>query len=90
MLEGYLIAGLYFYLWFVLLAKRLHDTGISAWWTILIFPLMWVPLVGWLIGLLVLFWGPLNDVNGYTNGYGHDPRFEEVPDDSCWAREIKD
>jgi uncharacterized membrane protein YhaH (DUF805 family) len=53
-------------------ARRLHDTGHSAWWLLLYF----VPLIGW-IGLLV--WFCTKGPSGY-NGYGADPLPHESND----------
>jgi uncharacterized membrane protein YhaH (DUF805 family) len=53
-------------------ARRLHDTGRSAWWL-----LLWlVPLIGWIV---LLVWACTKGSNGY-NGYGPDPLPRESTD----------
>ena len=53
-------------------ARRLHDTGRSAWWL-----LLWlVPLIGWIVFLV---WACTKGSNGY-NGYGPDPLPRESTD----------
>ena len=53
-------------------ARRLHDTGRSAWWL-----LLWlVPLIGWIV---LLIWFCTKGSNGY-NGYGPDPLPRESTD----------
>jgi uncharacterized membrane protein YhaH (DUF805 family) len=53
-------------------ARRLHDTGRSAWWL-----LLWlVPLIGWIV---LLVWACTRGSNGY-NGYGPDPLPRESTD----------
>jgi uncharacterized membrane protein YhaH (DUF805 family) len=53
-------------------ARRLHDTGRSAWWL-----LLWlVPLIGWIV---LLIWLCTKGSNGY-NGYGPDPLPRESTD----------
>lgn len=51
---------------FAVAVRRLHDTGRSGWWLLVVF----VPLVGWLVLLAFLCWpgatGP--------NKYGADPK----------------
>jgi len=47
-------------------ARRLHDTGRSAWWLLLAF----IPCLGWLV-LIVLF---ALDSEGGSNDYGPNPK----------------
>ena len=53
-------------------ARRLHDTGRSAWWL-----LLWlVPLIGWIV---LLIWFCTKGSNGY-NSFGPDPLPRESAD----------
>ena len=62
---GVLIPGL------AVSVRRLHDTGRSGWWLLIVF----VPLVGWLIALYFL----AQPGKTGQNRYGPDPKFEPEP-----------
>lgn len=49
--------------------RRLHDTGRSGWWLLLIFAI----LIGWIV-LLVFF---VSDGERGTNQYGLDPKMDD-------------
>jgi uncharacterized membrane protein YhaH (DUF805 family) len=51
--------------------RRLHDTGRSGWWTLIIL----VPLVGWIVILIFM----LIDSQPATNAYGPNPKAGEAP-----------
>jgi uncharacterized membrane protein YhaH (DUF805 family) len=51
--------------------RRLHDTGRSGWWILIIF----VPLVGAIVLLIFMFL----DSHPGTNAYGPSPKAGEVP-----------
>lgn len=48
--------------------RRLHDTGRSGWWYLIIL----VPIIGWIILLVFL----LLDSNDETNEYGANPKYQ--------------
>ena len=50
--------------------KRLHNLDMSAWWL----PLFMIPILGWLLGLLVLGYG---EGSPDVNRYGHNPLSSE-------------
>jgi uncharacterized membrane protein YhaH (DUF805 family) len=51
--------------------RRLHDTGRSGWWILIIL----VPFVGWIVLLIFM----LLDSHPATNAYGPSPKAGEVP-----------
>ena len=51
--------------------RRLHDTGRSGWWILIVL----VPLVGWIVLLVFM----LLDSHPGTNAYGPNPKEGEAP-----------
>ncbi|MEP2101980.1 MAG: DUF805 domain-containing protein [Parasphingorhabdus sp.] len=49
--------------------RRLHDTGRSGWWLLLIF----LVLIGWIM-LLIFF---VSDSDSHSNAYGSNPKMEQ-------------
>jgi uncharacterized membrane protein YhaH (DUF805 family) len=70
----YLGFGLYFYLTFILICKRLHDMNCSAWLAILFQLLLLVPGINLITGLVLLFAPGKNHPDENWNRYGFDPR----------------
>ncbi|MBV8414595.1 MAG: DUF805 domain-containing protein [Verrucomicrobia bacterium] len=70
----YLGVGLLVYLTFILICKRLHDMGLSAWFAIPVQLLLLVPWINVVVGLVLLFCPSKNDPGRNANRYGTDPR----------------
>ena len=56
--------------WFAVQARRLHDTGRSGWWILIVL----VPLIG---GIVLLVFSVLDSEEG-DNKYGPNPKLEEA------------
>ena len=57
--------------------RRLHDTNRTGWW-ILLSAVSWIPLVGWIAGL-VLLWFMVQKGDSGDNRYGPNPVPAAVP-----------
>jgi uncharacterized membrane protein YhaH (DUF805 family) len=78
----YLIAfwpafGLFLYLSFVILVKRLHDMNLPMWVPFVAAVVLLTPL-NVLLALVLLFAPPRNNLTQNSNRYGVDPRYVEM------------
>ena len=78
----YLIAfwpafGLFLYLSFVILVKRLHDMNLPMWVAFVAAVVLLTPL-NVLLALVLLFAPPRNNLTQNSNRYGVDPRYVEM------------